>query len=454
MGSQTLSQRLAEGRLSVGEALRYAMMLAETLRRLHDAGQIHGAVSPAGIVLADSGLELTAPVPSDEITPYTAPEVVSGRPAEAVSDVFSYGTVLYEMLTGRVAFEGVTQAELATNIVDSQPESTGSPAVDRLLASCLAKDPSSRCQRMQKVILELKLLAVAARKAEAAPRRDSVEARQEKAAEALSTVQSQIAAFSEQLTSAHERSAHAEQEIQSLNDHIGSRLVPNLESFAERFAHLEQGLTGIADRLSSLEQAEALGSLQHQVAVLSENLASADERSARAEQEIQSLNDQIGSRLGPSLESFAERFTQLEQSLTGIADRLGSLEQNVAVLGDQAGKANAETAERFTRVERTVSSVRDRVIHIDDQVPSLAARLQHLEAGVDASNQRALEARELAAADIAQLEAQLKEHAAAIESSRTAAAQTDDLVERVVEALESLQSSILEQPESAAPGVD
>src|ERR1035438_2484375 len=94
MSSQTLSQRLTEGRLPVGEALRYAMMLAETLRKLHDAGQVHGAVSPAGIVLADSNLELPPASPSDEITPYTAPEVVSGRPAEAVSDIFSYGAVL------------------------------------------------------------------------------------------------------------------------------------------------------------------------------------------------------------------------------------------------------------------------------------------------------------------------------------------------------------------------
>jgi predicted nucleic acid-binding Zn-ribbon protein len=450
MGSQTLSQRLTEGRLPVGEALRYAMMLAESLRKLHDTGQIHGAVSPASIFPGESGLELSPADPSDEITPYTAPEVVSGRPAEAVSDIFSYGAVLYEMLTGRVAFEGDTPAALAESIVNTQPESTGSPAADRLLASCLAKDPSSRCQRMQKVILELKLLGVAARKAEAVPRREMVEARQEKAAEALSTVQKQIAAFTEQLAAAHDRSARAEHEIQSLNEHIGASLVPNLESFAGRFESLEQSLTGIADRLSGLEQAEPLSALQNQVAAVSEQLAASHERSARAEQEIQSLNESIGSRLGPSLESFAGRLAQLEQTLTGISGRLDSLEQGLVTLSDQAVQANTETTERFTSVEGSVGSVRDRVIHVDELVAPMGARLQGVEAGVNSANQHAAGERDRMLADIQVLEAQLKEHAAAIESSRSAAAQTDDLVERVVEALESLQSSILEQPADEA----
>ncbi|MFY9723948.1 MAG: protein kinase [Bryobacteraceae bacterium] len=381
MGSQTLSQRLTQGRLPFDEALRYAMMLAETLRNLHDTGQIHGAVSPDRIVLADSNVELSPAVPADEITPYSAPEVVSGRPVEPVSDIFSYGAVLYEMLTGRVAFEGATPAALAMNIVNSQPVSTGSPAADRLLASCLAKDPASRSQRMHKVILELKLLAVAARKARAAARRYSLEAKQQNTVQALNLVETQVASFSE-------------------------------------------------------------------------HLAAVNERSSRAEQDIQSLNDQVGSRLIPKLESLAERFTQFEQSLSSIADRLGSLEQNVAALGDRVAKANTEAAERFTQVEGAVSSIRDRLMRVDGQVPPIVSRLQQLEARVETANQQASEARDRVAADIVQLETQLKEHAAALESSRTAGAQTDDLVEGVIEMLESLQSSVLEQSEGGASGLD
>ncbi len=381
VASQTLSQRLTEGRLPLGEALRYAMMLAETLRDLHDTGQVHGAVSPASIVLTDSSLELSPAIPSNQITPYTAPEVVSGRPAEAVSDIFSYGAVVYEMLTGRAAFEGATQDALATNIVDSQPVSTGSPAVDRLLATCLAKDPAIRCQRMQNAILELKLLAVAARKAREAARRDSVEARQERAAQTLSVVQNQIATFSEHLAAVHELSNRAEQEIQSLSGRIGSRLIPNLESLAGRF-------------------------------------------------------------------------TQLEQSLTGIADRLGSLEQSVAALSGQAATANTEAAERSARVERIVGSVRDRLMQFDDRLPPIVSRLQQLEASVGASNHQASETMNRMGEGIEDLEAQLKEHAAAIESSRTSAAQTGHIMERVVDVLESLESSVLLQPDDGAQDLD
>ena len=453
MGTQTLSQRLGEGRLPVGDALRYAMMLAESLRRMHDAGEVHGGVSPSAILVTDSGLELTPEVPPGQVTPYTAPEVVSGRPAEAVSDIFSYGAVLYEMLTGRKAFDGATPAELAASIVDSQPVSTGSPAVDRLLASCLAKDPTARCQRVQKVILELKLLGVAARKAEA-PRRESAEAKQEKTAEALNTVQSQVGAFQEQLAAAQERSSRAEQAIQSLQEHVGSHLAPNLESFAGRFSQLEQGLTGIWGRLDILEQAETVAALQNQIAAFSGQLTATHERSARAEQEIQSLNEHIGTRLVPNLEAFALRFTQLEQSFAAVSNRLGGLEEKVNVFTTQTEHASAEAAEHFTRLERTVSSLRDRVIHVDDQIPAMAARVQQLEAGLDASKLQTAELRERVTADIMDVVTQLKDHAAAIESSRTAAAQTDDLVERVVEALEALQSSILEQPEGEAPDAD
>ena len=113
------------------------------------------------------------------------------------------------------------------------------------------------------------------------------------------------------------------------------------------------------------------------------------------------MSDPIGSRLDPDLESLAARFAQLEQSLAAMADRLGRLEQIVGALGKQASES------------------RDRV-----------------------------------EADIRRIENQLVEHTATLEFSRTAVAQTDDLVERVVEALESLQSTVLEQSEAGAAGVN
>ncbi|MGB7761990.1 MAG: hypothetical protein WBL61_19315 [Bryobacteraceae bacterium] len=113
------------------------------------------------------------------------------------------------------------------------------------------------------------------------------------------------------------------------------------------------------------------------------------------------MNDQIGSRPDPDLESFAARFEQFEQDLAAIALRLARAEQHIAALGKQASES------------------RDRV-----------------------------------EADIRRIERQVEEQTAILDSSRAAVAQTDDLVERVVEALESLQSTVLEQPEDRAAGVN
>jgi len=109
---QTLAQRLAQGRIPAPEAQRYAMLLAEALRKIHEAGEVHGGVSPASIMLTGSSLELgPAPRTKGEITPYTAPELLEGQPPDSRSDVFAFGAVVYEMFSGRQAFEGDSEAE-------------------------------------------------------------------------------------------------------------------------------------------------------------------------------------------------------------------------------------------------------------------------------------------------------------------------------------------------------
>ncbi|HEY1219382.1 MAG: hypothetical protein ABSE42_05285 [Bryobacteraceae bacterium] len=113
------------------------------------------------------------------------------------------------------------------------------------------------------------------------------------------------------------------------------------------------------------------------------------------------MSNQIGSRPDPDLAAFTAQVGQLEQDLAAIALRLARLEQSIAALGKQASES------------------RDRV-----------------------------------EADIGRIRNQLEEQAATLESSRTAAVQTDDLVERVVEAFESLQSRVLEPPEDQAADVN
>jgi hypothetical protein len=154
--TKTLAQRLSEGRLPVAEALQYAMQLAESLGRLREAGRAHGALTPANVTLVAGGVELL-PGPeglSRTITPYTAPEVIQGSAADARSDIFSFGAILFEMLTGR-RFNGQVRGT-----------ASGNPALDRLVGPCLDLDPNARMTRIQKVMMELKLLSVAARRAD------------------------------------------------------------------------------------------------------------------------------------------------------------------------------------------------------------------------------------------------------------------------------------------------
>jgi hypothetical protein len=161
--TKTLAERLGEGRLSMAEALRYAIGLAGCLRELHDRGEAHGAVTPANVALAAGGLELL-PGSSGSITPYTAPEVVRGFAADKRSDIFGFGAILFEMFTGRRAFEGESRAALMASLTKSPTSSTGVAALDRIVSLCLNKDPEARASHMRRVVVELKLLGVPARR--------------------------------------------------------------------------------------------------------------------------------------------------------------------------------------------------------------------------------------------------------------------------------------------------
>src|SRR6187399_3156086 len=122
LGSPTLAQRLSSGKLPAPEALRLAMLLADSLRKLHDVGRCHGALTPGHVLLTGGGLEL---LPAEEPAvagPYTAPEVLQNGSPDQCSDIFSFGAILFEMLSGRRAFEN--------GDTESGPPSSGSATVD------------------------------------------------------------------------------------------------------------------------------------------------------------------------------------------------------------------------------------------------------------------------------------------------------------------------------------
>ena len=176
---ETLAARLEKGALPVDQALRYAIQIADALDKAHSAGIVHRDLKPANIMLVRTGAKLldfglaksTASVAPAGLsmlptTPpgltaqgailgtfqYMAPEQLEGQDADLRTDVFAFGLVVYEMVTGRRAFEGKSQASLIAAIMHVQPPapSTIAPltpsALDLIVTKCLEKDPHERWQ--------------------------------------------------------------------------------------------------------------------------------------------------------------------------------------------------------------------------------------------------------------------------------------------------------------------
>jgi Tol biopolymer transport system component len=187
VAGETLAARLARGALPVAELVRIGSQMADALDRAHRAGVIHRDLKPGNIMLTRSGAKLmdfglaratglAGPAGGSGVThaaltmsptvaapltaegtivgtfQYMAPEQLEGREADARSDIWSFGCVLYEMASGRRAFSGASQASLIGSIMRDAPRPLAElipmspPALDRVVAQCLAKDPDERWQ--------------------------------------------------------------------------------------------------------------------------------------------------------------------------------------------------------------------------------------------------------------------------------------------------------------------
>ena len=201
---ETLYARLARKPLTLGETLKIASEVADALVKAHRSGIVHRDLKPGNVMLTKSGAKLmdfglakpvgvaTAPhsgsahvssmatmaaTIADLASPvtvagtligtvqYMSPEQIQGKEADARSDIFAFGAMLYEMVSGQRAFQGKSQLSLASAILEKDPEPIVTiqpltpPAVEQVVRTCLAKDPDDRFQSAHDLKLQLQWIA-------------------------------------------------------------------------------------------------------------------------------------------------------------------------------------------------------------------------------------------------------------------------------------------------------
>jgi eukaryotic-like serine/threonine-protein kinase len=200
---QTLSERLRQGGLRFRESLQIAIEVASALEEAHAAGIIHRDLKPSNIMLTRSGSKLldfgvaklrpVVPQAPDTATTththhtvagalvgtlaYMSPEQLEGRDADARSDIFALGVLMYEMLTNRRPFEGDSSGELLRSIEGREPRVPSAlshscpPELDQAVGRCLARNPAERWQTARDLGLQLRWIARKAEDDASAPQR-------------------------------------------------------------------------------------------------------------------------------------------------------------------------------------------------------------------------------------------------------------------------------------------
>ena len=188
---ETLAKRLEKGPLPLDQALKYGAQIADALDKANRSGVIHRDLKPGNIMLTPTGAKLldfglakpaSAPASAATLTAvqaapvteegtivgtfqYMSPEQVEGKEVDGRSDIFSLGAVLYEMWTGKRAFEGKSQLSVASAILEKEPEPISTakpmtpPALDHAIKKSLAKLPDERWQSASDLASELKWVA-------------------------------------------------------------------------------------------------------------------------------------------------------------------------------------------------------------------------------------------------------------------------------------------------------
>jgi len=194
LDGETLSARLTRGALPMAQVLEFGIQVADALAQAHKQGVFHRDLKPGNIMLIASGAKLldfglaklvepapaggahAAALPTRSVgltvagtilgtVQYMAPEQVEGKETDGRADIFSFGAILHEMVTGQRAFRGETPANVMAAILREEPPALATlqpmtpPALEHLVRSCLAKDPNARRQNAHDLMLELKWIA-------------------------------------------------------------------------------------------------------------------------------------------------------------------------------------------------------------------------------------------------------------------------------------------------------
>jgi uncharacterized coiled-coil protein SlyX len=300
MGHQTntltRSRRLADGPATTQQAIDYGLSLAQELKRRHQAGAGFGSLHPDLIGL-NGAAAFIEDGPAPGISRYSAPEQWEGQAPDARSDVFAFGSVFYELLTGRPVVEGDSPEEWRASFAgrDAALPNGIAPELARLIDRCLNIRPEERWQHVSAIVVELKLLAASHRHAKAA-----VDWKRW-----LSAVQTEI----DERLAAHRSEHHAA--LGDVHRTLG-QLASRAEEHSASAAAAAQTLTALAESISSAHA--KLDALDHSLHAAHENLGF----------------------LGETVNMASQKLAGLEESVSAASHELGALDVSVRDLNVRA----------------------------------------------------------------------------------------------------------------------